>query len=92
MHYTSHARLRCKQRGLRPQDVEYVLLYGAVREAPDGWRVYLRYRDIPYEERKQYARLDGVTVILSRDMQQIITVYRSARKTHRPYRNLPLGV
>ncbi len=104
--YSEHALLRMAQRNLSASDVEYTLTNG--RECRRGAAIHytLRGKDIPKPDRRnnEIKRLEGVTVLIAPDDNQIITVYRNkeASKNTRKkmkynrkksyYNNLPLAV
>jgi Domain of unknown function (DUF4258) len=76
---SSHAVTRMAQRNLSTEDVEYVLQYGCRVRSGGALHYFLRSDDIPRRDRKQAQRLEGTTVLMDRNGQIIITVYRNRR-------------
>lgn len=77
---TDHAEQRMAQRNLSWDDIHIVLMCGQRFHKAGAIFIYLRSRDIPDELQadNRFARLEGTTVVVSRDeMGQILTVYRN---------------
>ncbi len=75
-----HAQKRCAQRGLRRDDIGYVLRYGTKVYRNGAVHYFLRRRDIPGPDRKTWDRLVGTTVVVAPDLGRVITVYRNRRR------------
>jgi hypothetical protein len=86
---TNHARLRMAQRNVSGADISYIIRYGEEVHRAGAVLVTLRQRDIPKEERPNpiLTRLEGVTVVLSRDESIILTVWRNRRQGSKRIRN-----
>lgn len=76
---SNHAVTRMAQRNLSAEDVEYVLRYGCRVRSGGALHYFLRHDDIPSGDRKRAQRLEGTTVLMDRNGQCIITVYRNRR-------------
>lgn len=79
-HLTGHAEQRMAQRNLSWDDVHIVLMYGQRFHKAGAIFIYLRSRDIPDDllPDDRFARLEGTTIVVSRDEPgQILTVYRN---------------
>lgn len=74
---TDHAELRMAQRNLSWHDIQFVLIYGQRYRKTGTIHVFLGGRDIPDELRREYARLEGTTVLVNQDTDTIITAYRN---------------
>lgn len=68
------------QRNLSERDVEYVLTYGC-REFRGGVEFrYLRKRDIPSQDRTEFARLEGTAIVVGTVGEtDVITVWRNRK-------------
>lgn len=76
---SNHALTRMAQRNLSTEDVEYVLQFGYRVRSGGALHYFLRHADIPQGDRKRTQRLEGTTVLMDRNGQFIITVYRNRR-------------
>jgi len=79
-YFTEHAKLRCSQRNVNPEEVLYIIQHGQ-KQHRTGIRYYiLRRRDVPYEDRadQRIAQLIGSSVLTDKDGNVIITVRRNA--------------
>ena len=76
---TDHAEQRMAQRNLSLDDVLFVLKHGKCFHRAGAMFFYLRGKDIPKRRQKdkKISKLEGATVILSRDAPAILTVYRN---------------
>lgn len=74
---TDHANWRMAQRNLSWEDLHIVLQYGQRYRKTGIIHVFLGARDIPSDLRREYARLEGTTVLVNQDTNTIITVYRN---------------
>ena len=76
---TDHAEQRMAQRNLSLNDVLFVLKHGKCFHRAGAMFFYLRGKDIPKRKQKdkKISKLEGATVILSRDAPAILTVYRN---------------
>lgn len=79
---SQHALLRMSQRNLSLADIKFILQYGQLHYRAGAVIVFLRDKDIPKNKRNSddYIRLQGATVVLSRDEPQIVTVYRNRER------------
>lgn len=79
-HLTGHAERRMAQRNLSWEDIHIVLMCGQRFHKAGAIFIYLRSRDIPDDllADNRFARLEGTTIVISRDDPgQILTVYRN---------------
>ena len=76
---TDHAEQRMAQRNLSLNDVLFVLKHGKCYHRAGAMFFYLRGKDIPKRRQRdqKISKLEGATVILSRDAPAILTVYRN---------------
>ncbi len=87
---THHAEWRMAQRNLSLDDILLVLDYGERFYRAGAIFFYLRKCDIPDELLREYGRLEGTTVVISREMPRVLTVYRNRQKgLRRVKRKLP---
>ena len=77
-----HVRNRASQRGLPPGAIDYVIDHGTTFHRSGVIFYYLRKCDIPEQDLvyEQITRLEGTAVVVSKDKQQIITVWRNRDK------------
>ena len=77
--FSEHARLRMAQRNLSASDVEYTLKNGRERRRGGAIHYTLRGKDIPKQDRSsnELKRLEGMTILIAPNDNQIITVYRN---------------
>ena len=82
LRFTTHAVVRCQQRGFSEQAVELVVTHGQAYHAGDGARAYfLGTRAVVEAKRRHGINLDrwrGSAVIVSQD-DAIVTVQRVTR-------------
>jgi hypothetical protein len=79
---TYHVEQRMAQRNISWDDIHFVLQYGQRFHKAGAIHIFLRSRDIPQEMRakKRFSRLEGTTIVVSRDdLGSIITVHRNRR-------------
>lgn len=74
---TDHALWRMAQRNISLEDVLFVLDHGQKLYRAGALFFYLRKCDIPQKARRQFGRLEGTTVVLSREAPLVLTVYRN---------------
>jgi hypothetical protein len=74
-----HAEKRMAQRNVSFEDVVFVLENGRKLHKAGAVFYFLRKCDIPDLE-PEFSRLEGTTVVLSRETATIITVYRNRKK------------
>lgn len=88
---THHARLRMAQRNVSPAQLSFILEHGQEAHCAGAILVTLRRKDIPAELQKQneFACLEGVTVVLSREEPVVMTVWRNRRQGLRHIRDKP---
>lgn len=88
LNFSFHALHRMALRGLSKADVAYVLAHGKCHFAAGANFYYLGKRQIPFCDSKssQISRLEGTVVLLSKDDQTVITVYRN-KKSFVPLRS-----
>jgi hypothetical protein len=72
---TLHADQRCRERGITPDNIGFILEH-AKREHRGGV-VFCQMRDKDMPDRHLYQRLRGVTVVLCRCESVVITVYKN---------------
>jgi hypothetical protein len=79
--FTQHAQLRAAQWNLQSDEVDYVIRHGEHYHQAGALIYYLRHRDIPWQDRQvdRWMRLEGTAIILSKDGQRVITVWRNQR-------------
>ena len=70
------AEIRMQQRAVSNADVEYVCRYARVLFRARRVFFVLRQKDIPPEDLKFMARLNGTVVLLDRRERIVITVFR----------------
>jgi hypothetical protein len=87
-----HAEKRMAQRNISFEDIVFVLEHGRKLHKAGAVFFFLRRCDIPGQRWQRCGRLEGTTVVLSRETATIITVYRNRqglrrvkRKTDRSY-------
>ena len=75
-----HSKERAAQRRLTPEELEYVRQFGK-RYFCEGARVfYLREKDLPPgDRRRRWGNLVGTAVVMSLDMQVVITTWRNRK-------------
>lgn len=78
-HFSEHAALRQRQRGLSLADVDYILHNGISEDMASSTIFYLRSVDIPKDERQSHQRLVGTAVITAPNGNCIITIWRNRK-------------
>jgi hypothetical protein len=78
--FTHHAEWRMAQRNLCLEDILFVLDHGERLYRAGAIFFYLRKCDIPKDLRRKFGRLEGTTVVMSREMPLVLTVYRNRQK------------
>lgn len=88
---TDHARQRMAQRNVSKQQLSFILEHGQETHCAGARLVYLRRKDIPESCRRvdKFARLEGVTVVLSSDSPTVMTLWRNRRHGLRHIRRKP---
>lgn len=88
---TDHAEKRMAQRNLSLDDVLFTMQHGKIFHRAGALIVYLRAKDIPKHSRRneKIRKLEGTTVILSREEPSILTVYRNRRNGLRKIKRKP---
>ena len=88
---TDHARQRMARRNVSKQQLSFILEHGEEMHCAGARLVYLRRKDIPEPLRRvdKFARLEGVTVVLSSDSPTVMTVWRNRRHGLRRIRHKP---
>jgi hypothetical protein len=78
---TDHVRLRMAQRNVSSGEISYIISHGQEVHRAGAILFILRQRDIPKEERHKavISRLEGTTVVLSREEPVVLTVWRNRR-------------
>lgn len=78
---TAHARQRMAQRNISMSEVGFVIGYGTQSNDKGAVLFHLRKKDIPQELRPDpdISRLEGISVVASKDTGSIITVYRGSK-------------
>lgn len=89
--FTNHAQRRMAQRNVSKQQVSFILEHGEETHCAGARFVHLRRKDIPKPLVKvdAFARLEGVTVVLSSEGQTILTLWRNRRQGSRHIRRKP---
>lgn len=79
--FTKHALKRMAQRNVSAKQISFILGYGKEIHSAGARLVHLRCKDIPESFRKtdKFARLEGVTVVLSITDPVVMTVWRNRR-------------
>lgn len=77
---SEHAETRCSQRNVAPDEVLYILQHGTLEYRTGIRYYYLRWRDVPREDRadQRIAQLVGTSVLTNSGGEIIITVRRNA--------------
>lgn len=85
---SDHASLRCAQRNLDPEEIQFIVAHGKRLRRTGVIFCQLRRRDLPPDlpPSHPHCRLVGSTVVLSKDGQRVLTVYRNERAFHRDSR------
>jgi hypothetical protein len=88
---TNHARLRMAQRNVSLAQLSFILEHGQEVHCAGAVLITLRRKDIPEELQTQneFTRLEGVTVVLSREESVVMTVWRNRRQGLRHIRDKP---
>lgn len=88
---SDHARRRMAQRNVSERDISYIMGHGQESHCAGARLVTLRQCDISRQARQQatIARLEGVTLVLSRDEPLLLTVWRNRRAATRRIRRKP---
>jgi hypothetical protein len=88
---TDHARLRMAQRNVSFDQLSFILEHGQEVHGAGAILITLRRKDIPLELQMEdeFARLEGVTVVLSREESVILTIWRNRRQGLRHIRDKP---
>ena len=77
---THHARLRMAQRNVSTNQVWFILAHGHRCHRAGVIHVHLRRKDIPADAKRQFACLEGTTVVLNREGTAVMTVWRNREK------------
>jgi len=79
--YSCHAGERCAQRNISPTDIAFVMRFGHLLHTGGAVFVFLGRRDIPDDclADQHLARLEGTTLVLSREDNSLITAYRNKK-------------
>ena len=88
---TEHARRRMAQRNVSIEQVWFILEHGLEVHRAGAILVTLRRKDIPelFRSKDEFTRLDGATVVLSREAPTIMTIWRNRRHGLRHIRAKP---
>lgn len=78
---TDHAWMRSAQRNLDPAEVAFIVKYGRRIHKAGVIFCQLRRRDVPHylEAGHRFHRLPGSTVVLAKDGESVLTMYRSEK-------------
>ncbi|MCP4420366.1 MAG: DUF4258 domain-containing protein [Chloroflexi bacterium] len=89
--YTHHAQKRMAQRNVSEAEVSFILQHGQAVHCAGAILVTCRRKDIPKNKlvSDKFRRLDGVTVVISRDEPTIMTVWRNRKQGLRHIRHKP---
>lgn len=79
---SDHAQLRVAQRSLPSQAIEYIVEHGQSFHRAGVLFYFLRSRDVPVYDRcnENITRLVGTAVVLSKDRQTVITIWRNSQR------------
>lgn len=85
---TVHAEVRCAQRNLSYDEIQYVIQYGQQVNNAGTCEFFLGRNDIPRSDRarQRIAQLEGTVVLVDMQTGVILTVYRNRKnglKSHR---------
>ncbi|NKQ34679.1 MAG: DUF4258 domain-containing protein [Chloroflexi bacterium] len=86
---TNHAVWRMAQRNVSEADICFVLEHGHKMYRAGAIFFFLRRCDFPKGTHRQYGRLEGTTVVISRETHQILTVYRNRKNGLRHIKQKP---
>ncbi len=88
---TDHARQRMARRNVSNRQLSFILEHGEETHCAGARLVHLRRKDIPepFQRVDEFARLEGVTVVLSSDSPTVMTVWRNRRHGLRRIRHKP---
>ena len=89
---TDHARLRMAQRNVSATELSYIIRHGQEVHRAGAIMITLRQRDIPQEQRHSaiIARLEGTTIVLSREEPLVLTDWRNRRSGSKHIRRKPV--
>ena len=76
---TRHAKVRCSQRGIRREQVEYVIRHGKRYHHGGGTWYFLRKRDIHPDDIRRFAKSSGLAVMVDESTMEVITVFHVRR-------------
>lgn len=88
---TEHARKRMAQRNVSENEVSFILEHGQMTHCAGAILVTCRRKDIPKNKLvlDEFRRLDGVTIVMSRENSAIMTVWRNRKQGLRHIRHKP---
>lgn len=86
---SDHAEIRMAQRNVSFEDIVFVLDHGRKMHKAGAVFYFLRKCDIPQGWQREFGRLEGTTVVLSRETATIITVYRNRQTGLRRVKRKP---
>jgi metal-dependent hydrolase (beta-lactamase superfamily II) len=89
--FSHHARQRMAQRNVSMDQISFILEHGHADHCAGAILVTLRRKDIPKTlwAKDEFARLEGVTVVLSREVPVVQTVWRNRQHGLRHIRHKP---
>ncbi|MCP5099013.1 MAG: DUF4258 domain-containing protein [Chloroflexi bacterium] len=89
--FSHHARQRMAQRNVSTAQVSFILEHGQAVHCAGAILVTLRKKDIPnvLRAKNEFARIEGVTVVLSREEPIVKTVWRNRQHGLRHIRHKP---
>lgn len=78
---SDHAQCRAAQRGLPLDTIDYIMEHGQAFHRAGVVFYFLRDCDIPAQDKcfEQINRLTGTAVVVSKDRQTVITIWRNRR-------------
>ena len=89
--FTKHALKRMAQRNVSTTEISFILAHGTEINCAGARLVHLKCKDIPKSvcHDDQFARLQGSTVVLSKESPVVMTVWRNRQKglrhiSHKP--------
>lgn len=79
---THHAQLRMSQRNVSFKQLQFILKHGQQTHCAGAILVTLRRKDIPQKfiSQRECSCLEGTTIVLSRDLPIVLTIWRNKSK------------
>ena len=82
LNFTAHAQQRMVQRNVSIDDIQFILGLGFTTHCAGAVHIHLREKDVPRSLRHNdhLTRLIGVTLVLNRHTDMLITVWRNRKR------------